>query len=83
MAMPNFTAELSLYRTTRSYRSARHAWLAVSELAPQQNFACLPDDSACACHGLSDCIDCSNLGHCTGSCQCDDSLTCVCTGPGL
>ncbi len=83
MALPSFTAEFSAYRTSRSYRTGRRARFAVSEMIPQQAFACLPDDSACACHGLSDCIDCANLGHCTGHCECDDVLTCICEGPGL
>jgi hypothetical protein len=83
MSMLKFTAESSLYRTTRSYRTARHARFAGPEMIPQEAFACLPDDSACACSGLSDCIDCANLGHCTGHCECDTSGTCICEGPGL
>ena len=88
MAMPAFTAESSLYRTSRSYRTQRHASGAAhlagsgrSEVVAQQrrSFACIPD-GPCACHGLQDCLDCGNLGLCTGHCECDIYGTCVCSG---
>jgi hypothetical protein len=83
MAIPSFTAESSLYRSNRNYRTMPHGGFAGSEIIAQEAFACLPDDSACACSGLGDCIDCANLGHCTGHCECDSSGTCICEGPGL
>lgn len=84
MAMPRFTAETSVYRTTRSYRTSHHGTVSSFtgsgslEVAPQLAFACLPDNSACACSGFQDCIDCVNSGHCTGHCECDINGTCVC-----
>ena len=82
MRLPQFTAEVSLYRSAHSYGTSRLHRATGGELRiePQQSYAC--DGKACVCHGASDCLTCALGGSCGGHCICDRHDTCLCDGQG-
>ena len=69
MRLPQFTAEVSLYRSAHSYGTGGLRRAAGGELRiqPQLNYVC--DGVHCGCHGAADCFDCMVSGDCAGTCQ--------------
>jgi hypothetical protein len=68
MRLPGFTAQASLYRSTRTYGNRpRPAAGDATRLVPQDNYAC--SGGHCGCHGVDDCLDCLTEGSCYVPCE--------------
>jgi hypothetical protein len=86
--MPGFTAEASLQEMSKPYRMAwiRSALVGRRRVMPQAaiggraamalGYTCTPDDKACACSGVMDCINCALDGRCK-HCICEGTA-CAC-----
>jgi hypothetical protein len=87
MALPGFTSDTALYRSSRNYRGSSTNNVAVgrSGLEPAAfrqtvnaggseqplSYVCTPDGSACACSGAADCMSCA-----TSACK---GMGCICS----